>query len=473
MAHYGRRKVPGEKPLSGAVEQRAVLNRILRAQVSTVSPENGFVTLTYENMPSGGKYATVAPLWMSFPKSAGPAWGRFMPQESDLVKVGFGYDDKLHILGYDMVAGKSTIGDGESGWTQLTEQYEAAKAGTGPAEHAKFAKFTTLRPGEYDFMSSGGAYIHGSDVGRLTLAGGGAVSITMTKNDLRMSARAQLWTHLADDCEFRFGQVRRNNPATQLEEKVGTGLLKEYIVTLKTSTAPGAALDIASTSIGNVTAATGIPELTENTSAPIRSVMKIYNDAGVKVLSDAIDNLGNWEVMAPTAATGVTFDFSAGSWLTRFREETHNASVRYNIVAPLMVFDASTSYTINSPKISLGGAGSEANPLILTSIYQSAETSFATGLAAQVATLATAVATLAGGVAALGTVLTVAAPLHLVPVAGPMIASPGLLAGGTAAIATATPVIGIAGTVAGAAPAVASAFTAPYLTYLSKVSSTT
>ena len=96
MSLYGRREVPGERGVQGVLDQRAVLNRTLRAQVSAVSPENGYVIITYENMPSGGKYITVPPIWMSFPDAAsnsGPAWGRYMPQQSDLVKVVFGYDD--------------------------------------------------------------------------------------------------------------------------------------------------------------------------------------------------------------------------------------------------------------------------------------------------------------------------------------------------------------------------------------------
>lgn len=429
MALYGRRSTPSERGGADILNQREVLNRTIRAQVSEIDEKNGLAILTYESVPSGGKYVTISPLWMSFPNdavSSGPSWGRYMPQRSDLVRVAFDYDDRPYIVGYDIIANDPRVGDGLSGWPRLNTQYEAAKGNEDTqANRAKFAKFIPLNPGEYDFMSSGGAYIYGNNRGRLYMAGG-SVSLSLIKNDLRMSSRAQLFTHNADDCELRFGQVRRE--INNIESPItGSETFKEFNVTLKNTAVAGTFTNLSSLKIGNVANDQGIPELS-SIGQPLRYAYRGYNN-GAETFSMTIDQLGNLDISGPSASTG---------------------------------------FSLTSPKVYLGGSALTAvHPLFRTLQYQTAEVTFATNLAAQVTALSAQVTALAAGVATLSAGVVAASGLHLIPVAGPMLAAVPLgiaaAAGAAAGIAVgiASPLIGTAVT------GVATGFTAPYSTYLS------
>lgn len=366
MAQYGRRMNPGEKGVQGALDQRAVMNRTLRAQVTAVNAENGYVLLTYESMPSGGKFATVPPLWMSFPEAqvGGPSWGRYMPQQSDLVKVSFDFDDRPHVMGYDIVAGKDNVADGESGWPQIHDQYTAGKESE-DAKKAKFAQFTPLNPGEFDFMSSGGAYIYGNNKGRLYFAGG-SVSISLVKNDLRISQRGQLWSHLADDCDLRFGQVRRIDTSDQQEKKVGDGKQKEFSVILKKTESAGQSTALASLVLGNVLDKDGTEEKTPKADKPMRFSYKAMTSAGEVALHMAIDDTGNWEMLAPNADKGIVFDFTNSEWKSTSKTVNWEATESFKVKSPKTEFTADTSFIVYSPKVFLGGASSSDQTFKLT-----------------------------------------------------------------------------------------------------------
>ncbi len=491
MPLYGRRDSPDEDDIGDALDQKSVLDRTIRAQVRSVDAENGIVILIYENMPGGGKYTTIKPLWISFPdaKIGNPAWGRFIPQEGDLVRVTFDYDDRPVIVGYDIAAELADVGDGLSGWPALQEQYKSAKDSSAPGNKAKFAQFTPLKPGEYDFMSSGGAYVYGNNQGRLYLAGGN-VSVTLIKNDLRISQRAQLLTHSADNCELRFGQIRRTNPTNQLEEKISAdsaGAFKEFSVVVKKTVSSSETQDLATLKLGNVVDETGTVLAGEE---DYRVMIQSFVDAGTESLKMSMDKLGNWDVLAPThATTGVTFDFSAGNWITKFKEMTHQASVSFTVETPEVLHDASTSFTVQTPQAVFdisntweanvsssftvncstikfqGGTGSPAatHPLFLSNTYKQAESDMVTDLAQQVANLAQDVVTLA---TTLSTFSVSQAAASVPPILAAL--KPGYIALG----AGVGSVIGTSGTVNAQAPIIATTFTAQYDTYLSTIAKT-
>lgn len=414
MASYGRRPTPGEHGgVSGVLDQESVLNRTVRAQVTAVDPENGFVTLSYESLPGGGRYATVPPLWMSFPSNdiGGPAWGRYMPQQTDMVKLAFDYDDHGHVIGYDIVAADKTQGDGRSGWGELHTQYEGALSSTDPNK-AKFAQFIPLNPGEYDFMSSGGAYIYGNDNGRLYLAGG-SVSVSLSKNDLRMSSRAQLFNQIADDCELVFGQVRRESSG--LATAVGDGKLKEFSIKLKNTSSPGTSLDLSNMQMGNVYDESGGVLVSEFGAEDIRYMYQAFHDDGTQALKQSIDKVGNWEVISFSESVGVTFDFTNADWTTTFKNIDFTASDKFTLTAPTTLMVVDTQFKINSPDILLGNTAS--HPYLLTNLYRPAEDAWFTGVSAAISSLATAIITLCAGI-------TAASVFHVIPIVGPILGAP-------------------------------------------------
>lgn len=431
MTIYGRRPIPGEHQNIGAHSNyHGVLNRTIRAQVSTVEPADGFVTLDYDGLPSGGKFATVAPLWMSFPNASigGPAWGRYMPQKSDLVKLAFDYDDKPHIVGFDIVAGKENVANGIAGWPAINELHTASETDD---SKAKFAQFTPLNPGEYDFMSSGAAYIYGNNQGRLYLAGG-SVSVSLIKNDLRISSNAQLWSHLADDCDFRLGQVRRAN-SDGIEVPVdddSDGKFKEFGVNLNRSVSPGVSLALSELKTGNVVGDDGAVLKTPKADQDARFWFRSFDEDGNESLKMAIDKLGNWDIVSTTTDKGVNFDFANADWTTSFNTVT---------------FNISSEFDVNSPKILLGENAS--HPLILSNIYRPAEDEWFAKIDSSIKTLASAMTTIGG-------LLTTAGNVMIVPIGG--------------AIYAATPIASAGATATSAGSTVTSSFSSALSTFTSK-----
>jgi len=410
-----------------------VHDRTIRAQVSKVDAANGFVTLTYESWPAGGKYATVAPLWMSFPdpKVGGPAWGRFIPQESDIVKVSFDYSDEPRIVGYDVIAAKKNIADGYSGWPQLREQYESCVAGTND-KRPQFAKFTTINPGEYDFMSSGGAYIYGNDKGKLYMAGG-HVSVTMLKGESKLILDALTEHHKSNDSEIRFGQVRRVG-ADGIDVKLASdtnGTLKEFNVSLNTDTAK---VPVATLKLGNVAGDTAVTM--SSSGSPLRYSLETNQDgAATPTFSMNVDTAGNTELKAESAKLSMSYTTAE--------------------------LAATTSTTVSSPDIKLGGSSS-ADPLILTNTYGPAEQEVILALATNIASLTTAFTVFASAMSAWAGALSTP-PLAAIPMTG----------AATAPVAAASVVtIGQIATIAADVTAAATKFNAAYATYLSKVSKT-
>lgn len=394
------------------------LNRVIRAQITNVDGPHGYVTYTYDGLPGGGHSVTVEPLWMSFPRNGKGAWGRFMPQVDDMIKIGFMPDDTAKMLGYDIEAGQPEVDTGNVGWPAIHEQYEKCQSGGNDAR-PQYANFVPLKEGEYDFMSSGGSYIHGSDTGRLYMSGG-PVSIVLTKDELKLQTNAQYHKSMAENSTIRFGQVRRQKNGT--EEAVGNGSMREFGVEVAGTTT------LASFKLGN---AVDEAAVTSKKGQPVRALLRAYGDTSDKKLEMQIDSVGN-----------MVLDAAAGEFISEF--------TAYKMTA-------SSSFTIASPTIKLGG-DSSSNPLLLTSVYGPAEQQVITQLAAQISQLATQVSLLSAAIATYA--------------AAEAIAYPPLSAADTALSGVATTVGSISGTVATTAPTVATTFTSVYNDYLSKVSKT-
>jgi hypothetical protein len=368
----GRWPIYGESDAYDFIDQKGVLNRTIRAQVSTVDGKNGFLKFNYDGLPGGEKFVTIPPLWMSFPKTGGLAWGRFIPQPSDIIKIAFDYDDRPHVVGYDVIANVDDIADGHSGWPGLNSLYDQAKAD--PSKKidvnisgqkskipiAKFGQFMPLEPGSYDFMSSGGAYICGDSTGKLFLSTD-AVSTTMTPSDLNISSVSQHWIHTADACKFRFGQVRRPDQANSLDKIVsGGGDYKEFSAKLQTSTSTQT-LDLASIQLGNVVVDTGSTEQLD--SKDVRFLLRSYNTSGTQEFEMGVDVDGNCKFTGGSdATTGLTVDYNSGEFI------------------------------VNAKKIKLQGANASPEgdePLLLGNTYKDAEKQMVSDFASHITDLTT------------------------------------------------------------------------------------
>lgn len=408
--------MPGDKSIHEQVGANNVHNRTITAQVSTVEPNDGFVVVNYSGLPSGGRYITVPPLWMSFPPdntSVGPAWGRYMPQPTDIMKISFNHDNTPLAVGYDIVANKPDVADGFTGWPELNRLYEEAINNPSvSSDRKKFAQFVPLKPGEYDFMSSGGSYIYGNNRGRLYLAGG-PVSISLIKSDLRLNASAQLFSHNADDCEFKFGQVRRaSDQSTGIETPTSDKAAREFTVDLNRGQSK-----LANMSIGNVIDNTGTSIKSKFNNDAVYRLAIFSGDTAAK-LEQIIDSMGNIEIKSPNASGGIFLDFSSGKWESKNTEVEMNASSKFSIV---------------SPSVNLGSK----NPpeqLVHGTTYIAEAKTWAGNVNTMTGNLTTQLSTTAATAAALSSVIAAAAVPMAIPIVGPIAAAAILAAGAAAAI---------------------------------------
>jgi len=449
MSVYGRRQNPGENTgVSNALNRSHIHNRTIRAQVENIDSKSGIATFVYDGLP-GSRHATIPPLWMSFPESGGPAWGRYMPQVSDLVKLSFDHADKAHVVGYDIEAGKDGVGDGRAGWPQLHDQYVASQSSS-DASRVKFKQFAPLNPGEYDFMSSGGSYIYGNNAGKLFMAGG-ASTFTLNKNDSSITGSAQYFSHVADDCVFRFGQVRRQTTSGTVGPIPAVGeSLKEFNVVAKSSSAT----KLAEFSLGNVYVDL-TPIMVGDIQDSARVCTTTFNDGGVESFRFAVGANGNID-MNSKFATQIAYDFQSATWISTVSESE---------------LIALTKATINSPVIHLGKNATDS--LVMGTTYMPKHMSYVTSMNTAITTATGTITTANTAIVALLATATAAIiPLAAIPIGGAMAVS--------ALLATLFPLISIqlvliatANTTLNASvTAATTTLTATQATYLSNVSKT-
>jgi len=223
---------PGERLGHGDLRDGVqYLSRPGRGQIDTVNPINGKIVVN-TNDPFDVREVTVPVLWFSA-RGTKSAWGRYMPMGSEKTTVNgkevIKGGELVHLLyrndgtavfgGYDATA----TPDGEPGWTDL----EAARKNKVPG----FANFKQLKRGEFDFKSSGNAYIFGSNAGTLLLAGGQSF-IKLDGQSYRSEAKSSEFHQTSDACETRFGTIFRKLKPTDFAEGVVQSGGKEFLVNL-------------------------------------------------------------------------------------------------------------------------------------------------------------------------------------------------------------------------------------------------
>jgi hypothetical protein len=167
------------------------LGRVQRATIQSVNTSDGTCTIAYEATPSDNTGVNIPMFFFSL----GPdgqrntsAWHRYMPFVGDIVLVGFDPNGQPRILGYDLVS-----------YSYIT-QLNSTLPGFG---------FNALQSGEWDMMSTGGAYLKGDNNGVLTLVGGIQL-IRLDKQRAEIDLQTGLEKLTTGSSTFRRGTVRRS-----------------------------------------------------------------------------------------------------------------------------------------------------------------------------------------------------------------------------------------------------------------------
>lgn len=371
----GRSLVPGweGRGLNEFRDRDLHLNRIIRARVVSVDPATGRAVVSFEGL-GGARTLTIPVGWMTInPGGTRYAWSRYMPFPGDIMIVGFDTNGEARALGYDTL-----------NYAQLPK----LKA------EGLLPQWSDLRPGEWDFASSGGAYIRGRVNGTLWLAGQ-AVDLQLKGAELRADMQTPLFYVQGDAGSLRFGTVKRLVLATDQSEstiKSAAGeVLKELRIEVSRDiggldTAPQARFQLGDL----IDETTKLEETSTLGSAPGKYKLRllVFNglptSTGLESTRAAwateVDDKGNWIVEARTAGAGAKFTLKslAGDLELLFAKLTATASVDAKIAAVGTASFAGTAKTI------LGG-DLGAHPSVLGDVLVSALNTFASAAAAAAA----------------------------------------------------------------------------------------
>jgi hypothetical protein len=202
-----RDRNPNEKtPYQQAREFDLFMSRTQRAVITTVDTSRGKCSIEFEST-SGSRVDVNIPFdFISIPGNGTmrkAAWKRSMPRAGDFVLVGFDSNGSARLLGYD-----------HPGYELLADIQADEPFG-----------YKSLKEGEHDQRSSGGAYtLWGAD-GTLFLAGGMA-SLTMNKDRFETKIQTGTLRVTAGKSIVRTGRVRRTAVpySTEVMGKVGIGI---------------------------------------------------------------------------------------------------------------------------------------------------------------------------------------------------------------------------------------------------------
>jgi hypothetical protein len=295
----GRDKNPGDRGSSGDLrDYQQYLGKPERCRLGPPNPETGVVKAIGDTIMDA-RDVTVPVLWFSA-NGRQSAWGRYMPMGNEHCHIGYRKDGTAYFLNYDATATKND----RAGWTELTAAQKAGVTG--------FQTFKTLKRGEFDFKSSGNAYIFGSNTGTLLLSGGQAF-IKLDNQAYRIESKAAEFHQTAISSQVRFGSVfRKLLPADMAESQVPGGF-SEFMVDLNDSTLnptnpltgwpTNPLLSKAKVYFGDIfmPVSPPMPMMGLTVPGPLRGLISLGNAASVESFRLEVDQLGNaaWTQLGP------------------------------------------------------------------------------------------------------------------------------------------------------------------------------
>lgn len=292
------------------------------------------------------------------------AWGRYIPQEGDMLLIGFDTNGDPYALGYQAVSYKYM--------KQLDDDNEE-RGGIGWGD----ASGTRLKPGDWDFMSRGNSRLYLTDRAGLY---SGAHSLVLDKTtDKTTLSTALLIKRFGTASESRDGVARRLKIITDTEEtdipsatggtaQESTNIARQSTILLPTG------YELARTSIGEV-----IDELTFLPMVPAMAYPDLTNLAGTGVsqyrsvtgiqgqtefFAELVDDLGNYGVSA-TTATAFQWATPLADWeiLSKSFKVTATEAVEFLCTEFAVTSSSSThttlDFSVDSPSVSLGTGAAE------------------------------------------------------------------------------------------------------------------
>lgn len=324
-----RHPSPGDKPIRYQLQsEQQVHNRVHIGQIVAVDTATGTCKVAVHGTPQ--EFTAVIPTQaISLNQANGfkSSWQRYMPSRYSYVKIGYGLDNRPQLLGMATWGhAGATNGPYIAGYAQAQERANRGADG--------LSDFVQLREGEWDMRSSGNAYLHGSDKGRLLLAGG-AVRAELRKEEDEFDLRSGL-TRISNGAgsTIRLGTIKRALGPSALTETEITGSTNEYSVRVETGTA--LSVPMYEARIGDVRNFFGVPELG---LAPLRARYSYYDPTGALTAFEAtVDQLGNITGTHGSAAvSGLSLSGLTSQLNTDYLGTTINSLIATNVTADVRV----------------------------------------------------------------------------------------------------------------------------------------
>lgn len=412
---------------------------IHRGRVSAVHIDRGTVEVQFDGF-SYSREMTFPLLGLSYPYKKSnedtthvqaTSWGRYIPQEGDMLLVGFSTTGEAFALGYSALF--------YEGFKYQDDANEAT-GGIGWGE----ASGKRLQPGDWDFKSSRGCAFSLGDKVKLN-SGPHSIIIDKTMGDLtvtsglvqdsygeagsRRKGDARRYLLPSDAAEtYIFSLIPGNNTKTAQEsyDVVSYGSLVGLPIEL-TRIHHGEVVDETTKTVMVPAINTSLKPLVLMVGTGVRMLHSVKDPSGTTdFYVSAIDDLGNYGVSA-ISATGFQWMTPAATWQIDNLNTIHNSTGTYSLTSPAITLTGatsislsggtisvtgSTSVTVTAPTISalgtvvLGATGGlplvKATPALLgkwAAYFAAAATAFA-ALAAEPTLVASATATGAAGTAA-------------------------------------------------------------------------
>jgi hypothetical protein len=343
---------------------------IHRGRVKAVHIDKGTVEVVFDGFLYS-REVTFPLLGLSYPPKKSDddttsvqatSWGRYIPQEGDMILIGFSTTGDPFALGYSAIFYEGF---------KYQDDVNAATGGIGWGEAAG----KRLQPGDWDFKSANGCFLYMGDKVKVS-SGPHSIYIDQTMGDITTTSG------LVQDS---YGEASTRRKGDARRYKIPTDAAETYIFSIipanagKTaqesydavcySLAGGIPIEMSRIHQGEV-----IDDLTVTPMVPALNPslkpLVLMVGTGVRMLHSvkdplgqtdfyvsAIDDLGNYGVSAPTAV-GFQWMTPAATWQIDNLNTIHNSTGTYSLTSPAITLTGTASITLTGPAITVSGSTS-------------------------------------------------------------------------------------------------------------------
>lgn len=368
-----------------------------RARVTDIYVDKGTVSVELEDVPYSAEVG-IPLMGLSMPpqknendiNELNASWGRYIPQQGDVILVGFSPNGTLYSFGYHAMFYEGF---------NYKDIGRESKGGIGWGE----ASAKQMKPGDWDWKSARGSSFYLGDKAKLS---SGPHNITVNKSTGDITTKSSLVVDkYGVSSETRYGGARRKilptDPAETSIYNLSLQVAQESTDVVRRGFPP---LEMCRTSMGDVIDETKFQVMVSTLGGTtIRRLESVKDPTGfIDFYAKKVDDLGNYGVEAPSA---VMFQWATplASWDIKNNITSITSTVSFDVTSPLITLKAAIKAVIDSANVQLGGPAA-VEPLVkgnqLVSVLTSFLTTVATTCSAAVDPATTMAAVKAIGVAA-------------------------------------------------------------------------